>query len=123
LSKGILIPFFNKRGYPFAAYNLALTIKHFNPEIKIAGYHDASINHLHENDNEIFDVLIPMLDSDKIYQGNFSPCHLKLSLYDKLPFDETLILDADNLAIADIGRLFDVLKKEGGYYYTHVKEL
>jgi predicted GH43/DUF377 family glycosyl hydrolase len=123
LSKGVFIPAFQKRGYPFAAHNLAVTIKHFNPDIKVAIYHDHTINHLHAADKEIFDVLIPMMDSDKIYQGNFSPAHLKLSLYDKLPFDETLILDADNLAIADIGRIFDELSKEGGYYYTHVKEL
>lgn len=122
MSKGILIPFFHKRGYPFAAFNLALTIKHFNPEIKIAGYHDASINHLHENDSEIFDVLIQMKDEDKYVGGSFNPARLKLSLYDITPFDETIILDADCLAIADIGTIFDECAKQGGYYYSHIKE-
>ena len=123
MSKGVFIPFFHKRGYPYAAYNLALTIKHFNPEIKIAGYHDATISQLHSGDSEIFDILIQMKDEDKYVGGSFNPAKLKLSLYDKLPFDETIILDADCLAIADIAPIFDKAKEHGGYYYSHIKEL
>ena len=107
MSKGILLSAFQKRGYPYAAYNAALSIKHFDPEIKIALYHDATLNHLHPSDKEIFDLLIPMAESDKYVDGKFSPAHLKLSLYDILPFDETIILDADVLAIENVSKIFD----------------
>lgn len=123
MSKGILLSAFQKRGYPYAAYNAALSIKHFDPEIKIALYHDATLNHLHPSDKEIFDLLIPMAESDKYVDGKFSPAHLKLSLYDILPFDETIILDADVLAIENVSKIFDECKRLGGYYYSHIKEI
>lgn len=120
LSKGVLIPAFHKRGYVFAAYNLAAAIKHFNPEIKVALLHDAMIQQIN---TDVFDLLIPMNDADKYTAGKLDPAKVKLSIYDKLPFDETLVLDADCMCISSIEKIFTELTKEDGNYFTHVKRI
>lgn len=121
MSQGVFLCAFQKRGYIFAAYNLAVSIKHRNPEIRIALYHDHTLSQLHTSDSEIFDLLIPMDEKIKYTDKVFDPAKVKLSVYDSLPFEENLIIDVDSICLSDLQPVLDELKAEGGYYYSHVK--
>jgi hypothetical protein len=112
-TQGVFLTAFGKRGYAFLAHNLALSIKHFNPEIKVALYHDSCISQLWHEDLSIFDLLIP------IHPGETDPATIKTSVYDILPFDDNLYLDVDALALHDVQVVFDELCRLPGYYYSH----
>jgi predicted GH43/DUF377 family glycosyl hydrolase len=117
MTQGVLLICFGKRGYSYAAYNLAASIKHFNPDIQITLYHDKNtLSHLHNSD--VFDQKILLKDSQYAPHGVIDPALIKTSLYDFLPYDETLFLDVDALCFKDLQPLFDELK--GVDYMTHV---
>lgn len=101
---------FGKRGYSYAAYNLAYSIKFYNPNINITLYHDDNTL-MHISSHDVFDQKI-LLSDDQIYRnGVIDPCYLKTHLYDLCPYDETLFLDVDGLCFKDIQPLFDSLKE------------
>ncbi len=123
--RGILLSAYNKRGYAFAAYNFAFSIKHHNPDIKIAILHDDMLLHeLHQEHLSVFDTLIPMTqelkDSCRRSDGRIDPALIKTSIYDLLPFDYTLFLDVDALALSDLDKIFDELIADGGYFYSYI---
>ncbi len=118
-SKGIVLLSHGKRGYGFAAFNLALSIKKFNPHISIALLHDGnSISQLSEfQKKQFFDYLIPV-DVNGLNAGE-----IKASIYDYLPFDYNLYLDVDSIALRDVSFILDDLIALGGNYYTHVNNV
>ena len=79
MSRGVFLIAFQKRGYIFSAYNLAVSIKHHNPDIKIALFHDSTIGLLHESDAGVFDLLIQMDEKLKYTNNIFDPAKVKLS--------------------------------------------
>lgn len=113
---------FGKRGYSFAAFNLAVSLKHYNPEIKIAVAHDSGFkNHLMPGDLSIFDHLIEIPDDlIRNEKGKIDPGKIKCSMYEWAPFDENLYLDVDAIAVQDIQPLIDQLSAKEGYYFTDV---
>lgn len=120
-TEGVLLIAWGKRAYPWLAYNLAFSIKHFNPEIKICIYHDESFfTQLTTEQREYFDIAVRIPDEVKIKNGKVDPAGIKTSIYDILPFDNTLYLDVDALALRDIKCIFDDLSKAEGYFYTHI---
>jgi len=123
MSRGVFLIAFQKRGYIFSAYNLAVSIKHHNPDIKIALFHDSTIGLLHESDAGVFDLLIQMDEKLKYTNNIFDPAKVKLSIYDYLPFDKNLVIDVDSICLSDLGAMLDELEGEGGNYYTHVKSI
>lgn len=114
MTKGIFLCAFGKRGYIYSAYNLAYSIKHYNPSLQVALFCDDSIDkQLPEDKKKVFDQVIRMpqeLITD--------PCNIKTSIYDYLPFDINLFLDVDALALQDLEPIFEDLKE--GHYYTHI---
>lgn len=123
-SKGVLLVAWGKRIYPWLAYNLAFSIKHFNPEIKICIYHDEGFySQLTPENREYFDLAIPISDDVKFKDGKIDAARIKTSIYDILPFDETLYLDVDAVLLRDIQCIFDDLSKAPGYFYTHVLDV
>lgn len=121
MTKGIILLAFGKRGYGFAAYNLAFSIKYYNKDIPITLYHDdIAISQIEKNKLEVFDSVIKLND-DFIYKdGRFDPAHAKVNLYDLYPYDLNLYLDVDALCLKDIKPLFDIIEKKPNYFYTHI---
>src|SRR5688572_20063663 len=88
---GILIIATKHPMYGRMAYNLAATIKAGNKECPVAVLHSGrGLQHLSEFNKEIFDYLIEMPEHD--YRVG-----TKLFAIDYTPFENTLVIDADNL--------------------------
>lgn len=121
VTKGVFLTAYGKRGYVWSAYNFAFSIKYFNPHVKITLYHDQSLyDHISDDKLWVFDTLIQIPDSIKYSNGKIDPGKIKVSVYDLLPYDYTLYLDVDALALKDIAPIFDDLIRAGGYYYTTI---
>lgn len=106
----ILLIAFGKPGYAKAAYNLAFSLKHFSPDIPITIFHDGILDSLPEEKKIYFDEIRHLEKAD--------PAKIKSQIYDISPFEETLYLDVDGIALKDISPLIAELKKHN--YYTHV---
>ena len=128
---GIVLMAFNKPAYGKMAFNMALTIKHYNPAIQIQLIHDQSaLSHLNERHKAFFDIFTSVYESDiwdevpaatpvrKLnYRTGFNPGKAKASLYKYLAFDHNIYLDVDGVAIKDLQPLFDLCIEKGQHYY------
>lgn len=122
LTRGVIFPVFGRRGYYFAAYNAAFSIKQHNPDIKIAIFHDGQI------DKElsygfmpgVFDYKIQIPDDVLWHGGTMDPGYIKIKTIEFSPFDVTIQFDCEIQAFQDLNVIFDELEKDGGYFYSHV---
>lgn len=120
MTKGILLAAWGKRGYIYAAYNLAFSIKNYNRMIPITLYcQDGILNHLKDFEHDVFDdiVSIPKEILEK------PAAEIKTSIYDMLPYDCTLFLDVDALCFQDLEPCLDEMIETGAPYYSHVLNL
>ncbi len=119
-TKGILISAWGRRGYIYAAYNLAFSIKHFNRRLPVYLYCDEQLlKYLMPEQVDVFDNIIP-IDISLLMQHQTSPAYIKISAYENLPFDYTLLLDVDALALQDLEPCMDQMIADGGYFYSHI---
>lgn len=109
-----------KDAYYCAAFNLATSIKYFNPNIHITllsdGGHRKTFRAI---DYSVFDWIMDidqndMADSD----GKFCPAKAKLNLNKYAMYDNTLYIDADSLVLQDIQPMIDRLIEKGGEFYS-----
>lgn len=121
MTKGIVLLAFGKRGYGFAAYNLAVSIRAFNNTIPITVYcDDIAFSHIEPEKMIIFDR-IEKIGNDRLYnEGKFDPGYVKVNLYDLYPYDLNLYLDVDALCLRDIAPLFEIMEKKPDFFYTHI---
>lgn len=121
MTKGIVMLAFGKRGYGFAAYNLAVSIRTFNKTIPITCYHDeVAFSQIEKEKLAIFDTMLP-LKRELIYNnGMFDPGHAKVNLYDLYPYDLNLYLDVDAICLKDIAPLFEIMESKPDFFYTHI---
>lgn len=121
MTKGIVLLAFGKRGYGFAAYNLAVSIRAFNNTIPITCYHDEiAFSQIEPEKYKIFDKMIP-ISSEILYKdGKFDPGYAKVNLYDLYPYDLNLYLDVDALCLKNIAPLFEIMEKKPDFFYTHI---
>src|SRR5690242_8738959 len=118
MTRGIFIIAFGKRGYGFAAYNLAFSIKKFSPDIPITLWCESkTIEQLDPEKQRVFDDILFIPQS---LLTPFDPCRIKTNFYDFLPYDITLLLDADSLALKDITPAFDGFEQSEKYHATHI---
>lgn len=118
MTKGIFMIAFGKRGYMFSAYNFAVSIKHYNPEIPITIFCDDNLEYQLGQRAQIFDEKIKIPENILWRDGIFSPGRIKTSVYNYLPYDYNIILDVDGVALKDINPIFNQLIDKGGYYYA-----
>jgi len=119
-TKGVLISAWGRRGYIYAAYNLAFSIKHFNRRLPVYLYCDETLlKELQPDMVDIFDDIIP-IDISLLMQHAQAPAHIKISAYEHLPFDYTLLLDVDALALQDLEPCMDAMIALGGPFYSHI---
>lgn len=118
MTEGIVLLAFGKRGYGFAAWNLAVSIRHYNKEIPITLFHDDKVLS-QVGDKSVFSDM-RSLDPTLFYtDGRFEPANVKINMYDFLPYDLNLYLDVDSVALQDVGLILEEAKNKGGFFYTH----
>lgn len=99
-----------KRGYAFAAINMALSIKHHSHEIPITLFHDKNaLAQIPDNYLTFIDTYVEF-DEEFYETGRVEPGRAKLLAVDKSPYDRTLYLDVDGVCVKDIEPIFERLK-------------
>jgi hypothetical protein len=107
----ILLIAFGKKGYAYAAYNLAKSIKIHSPQSNIHIAHDGCLSVL--NDLSVFDSFHVIDDNLKIgINGKICPAKVKLSMYGFLPtkYKKVLYLDVDAICLKPIDDLINELE-------------
>lgn len=110
--QGVIILSLKKPAYSLGAFNLALSIKHFNPSINITLVSDGEHKrHYRPEHYTVFDQikdinLCDYIDSD----GSFQPALAKININKYSDYKQTLYIDADSLVLQDLQPLFDKLK-------------
>lgn len=123
-TKGILLIAFGKPGYGFAAYNMALSIKKFNPKLPITLLADSvATAYLEKWMLSSFDSVVSLSAQDHTHKNKFEPAKVKCQIYNYLPYDETLYLDVDGCALQDITPLIERLSANDRYFQTDVISL
>lgn len=119
MTKGVFLAAFGRKGYMYAAFNMAVSIKVHNPDIKVAfAYDESLLAWLTPDRIAIFDDLIPIPPSQFKDYGRIDPAKFKTAIYEYLPYDENLILDVDGCCIQDLSKLMDYLSRKDGFYFT-----
>ena len=116
MDRGVILIAWGKKGYGFMAYNLALSIKYYSPNIHITIVATESVMK-EVTDRSVFDNFI-WLDQDPIDPGRF-----KSKIYDLLPYEYNLFLDVDALCLQPIDKLFDDFVNSGKYFTTYINEI
>lgn len=118
---GVVLLAFGKVQYYWAAYNLAFSIKKFNPSINIAlivddrGKAFSQCPELHNCIDYVSDIAQEDIYTDK----KLDPAKLKVKLYNYLPYERNLYLDVDAVALKDIQPMIEELAQSGKDYISH----
>lgn len=98
-SRGIFILALGHPFYGRMAFNLAVSLKESDPEVKIAvGFAGDSLRDLFRYDiYKYFDRIIPVEDKYFTRRGHQEFLRAKLCILDLSPWDDTLFLDADTI--------------------------
>ncbi len=114
----VVLMAFGKPSYGKMAFNLALTIKHFSPNIPIRLiYEPAALDGVHPSRRWVFNSLVEIEQADLYENGKFNPGKAKTRIYKYLVADESIYLDVDALCNKPLEPLFDLCT---GYYHTQV---
>lgn len=114
----IVLMAFGKPAYGRMAYNLALTIKHFSPNLAIRLiYEPQALAGVHESKRWVFNELTEIDKADLYSDGKFNPGKAKTRIYKYLVADESIYLDVDALCNKPLEPLFDLCTS---YYHTQV---
>lgn len=110
--QGIIILSLKKPAYSLAAFNLALSIKNYNPNVNITLVSDGEHRkHYRPEHYAVFDWIKEIKQSDYIdADGLFQPALAKINIHKYSTYKGTLYLDADSLALQDIEPLLVSLK-------------
>ena len=110
MDKGVVILALKKQHYACSAFNLAISIRFYNPNIKIALLTDNT--HLQcflPVHFSVFDWIKVVNSEDYTDIYGFSPAKAKLSIDKYTMYDKTLYIDADSICLRDIEPLFNSL--------------
>jgi len=105
--KGIVLLAIGRPEYGYWAVNMAVSIKAYNPNLKIQlVYEDRTIAKC-INRLGIFDYQ-SKIKPVHLYTPNFEPGFAKLNLYKYTKFKESIFLDVDGIVIDDMDKLFEI---------------
>lgn len=101
-----------KRGYTFAAYNLAFSIKHYSPDANILLIHDGE--YINQVPTDVFDKLHEVDLSFTHQRGVFDAGGAKLGVYSVATkyFKEYLYLDVDAICLQDLTPFYESMTKD-----------
>lgn len=109
------------RGYTFGAANLAASIAHYAPDVRIVLYTDDENTHrLKPQHRELFASIVKIGSEHYKTDGKLDPGKLKCRLADLVEDEETVYIDADSIAVKDIRPLLKALQADGRDYITEV---
>lgn len=120
-STGVVLLAFGKPQYYWAAYNLAFSIRKYNPNVNITVLFDDPAKGI-SNCPEIMNYInhIGIIDETHLYTNKkLDPGKIKMHLYNYLPYDHNLYLDVDAVALKDIQPMIDELTQSGKDYISH----
>lgn len=110
MEQGVIILSLNKPSYSMGAFNLAMSIKHYNPSIHITLVTDNEHQkHYRPEHYLVFDSIKTIARHHHIYEGMFQPAFAKINIHKYSSYKRTLYIDADSLVLQDIQPLFDKL--------------
>lgn len=118
---GVVLLAFGKVQYYWAAYNLAFSIKKFNPSISIALIVDdrgKAVSQCPEL-NDYIETFADIAQEDIYTNNKLDPAKLKVKLYNYLPYERNLYLDVDAVALKDIQPMIEELAQSGKDYVSH----
>ena len=119
---GVIILCLKKPTYAMGAFNLAQSIKHYNPQINITLVSDGEhTKHYRQEHYLPFDSIKQINLCDYTGKdGRFQPGYAKLSIDKYSDYEHTLYIDADSLVLKDIQPLIDKLILLPGNFYSNV---
>ena len=119
----IALTVFGKRGYFYAAYNLAASIKKFTPDTKILLIHDSGLKYLAADELKVFDIFHPIDESITHPNGMLDAGYAKLCVYPIATkyFKEYLFMDVDALSLKDLSKWYADAKGDGRNFLTDVR--
>lgn len=110
MTQGVIILSLKRPSYSMGAFNLALSIKHYNPLINITLVSDNEHQkHYRDDHYKVFDSIKTISKYDFIDGGQFQPALAKINIDKYSSYDKTLYIDADSLVLQDLQPLFDKL--------------
>ena len=110
MEQGVIILSLKRPAYSLGAFNLALSIKHFNPSINITLVTDNEHQkHYREWQYGVFDSIKTISPIHYMSDGMFQPALAKLNINRYSHYKKTLYIDADSLVLQDLQPLFDRL--------------
>jgi hypothetical protein len=117
-STSIILMAFGKRGYYFAAYNIAFSIKEFGCNTPIHLVVD-SIANLTKNIGHGVNVFDSIIEMEPQHLRSGDPAWSKLHLHHYITTDNALYLDVDAVAVKDITPLITLLQESNKPYIAH----
>ena len=121
-SQGVVLVAFGKPQYYWAAYNLAYSIKRFNPTLQIALISDSkerAVYHCYGL-TSVIDEYVELPEQHIYTNKKLDPGKAKVLLYDYLPYHYNLYLDVDAVCLKDLQPLIEQLIANDAKYATHV---
>ena len=121
-SQGVVLVAFGKPQYYWAAYNLAYSIKRFNPTLQIALISDSKERALYHcyGLTSVIDEYVELPEQHIYTNKKLDPGKAKVLLYDYLPYHYNLYLDVDAVCLKDLQPLIEQLIANDAKYATHV---
>lgn len=118
---GVLLVAVGSRGYAYMAYNMAYSIKHHDRTVKIHLLADECFDDIPPSRRSVFDSWSGPDSLDFRTDGRIDPGKLKTRLYKYLPFDNTLYLDVDGLAMRSLTPLLQTLSSDERFFITSLQ--
>jgi hypothetical protein len=111
------------RGYTFGAANLAASIAHYAPDVKVNLYTDGHfLHHLKPQHTALFASIVTIGPEHYTTAGKLDPGKMKCRIADLIMDDETMYVDADSIVVKDIRPLLRALQEDGREYITECLE-
>jgi hypothetical protein len=120
--QGIILLAFGKKGYLRLAYNMAYSIRHFNPSLHITLVVTEGLKGIQSNDYSVFSHVDTIPESDHLNNGRIDPAKVKSKMYaiGSKYYDNFLYLDVDGIALCDPEPLLNYCIQSGAGYLTDV---
>jgi hypothetical protein len=111
------------KGYTLGAANLAASIAHHAPDVRVKLYTDGnSLKHLKQQHLDLFHTITTIGNEHYMTDGRIDPGKMKCRIADLVQDDETVYIDADSIAVKDIRPFLLALASDGRDYITECIE-